>query len=520
MKYLNHRPKLGSLLMMSLCVLLLALIALPAMAQTASAPQVLINGQAVGSLSGSYFSRRYYAITVPAGAAQLAITTTGPSGDSDLYVRFGSVPTTSTWDYRPYVRGSNETVTVSNPRAGTWYVMLYARSSYSGLTLKAVHNAGVIAATAAATPTFTPAPGTYSGQVSVVLASSTTNAVVRYTLDGSAPSTGSEVYAGPIQVTATTQIRAAAFASGLATSTVAAGTFTIRDTVQSLSNNVPVSNLAGAQGSVANFRVAVPAGATSVTISISGGSGDADLYVKYGQLATTSVWDQRPYTGGNNETVTITSAQAGDYFVMVHGYSAYSGVSLNAVYGGTATAGKPDLVISSAALNPRITTETFSANACEIQEGTITEGTKKLLRFNTETRNIGTADLVLGNPASNPMFEYGTCHGHYHFRSFAQYRLLDNTGAVVRNGKKVGFCLMDITRVDSAANPNARYNCSSQGIQAGWADIYSSNLSGQWIDITGLPSGSYTLEIVIDPMNLIDELDETNNTTRTSVTIP
>ena len=127
---------------------------------------------------------------------------------------------------------------------------------------------------------------------------------------------------------------------------------------------------------------------------------------------------------------------------------------------------------------------------------------------------------MLGNPASNPLFEYGACHGHYHFRSFAQYRLLDTTGAVVRNGKKVGFCLMDITRVGATANPNPRYNCSSQGIQAGWADIYSSNLSGQWIDITGLPSGAYTLEIVIDPMNLIDELDEANNTTRTNVTIP
>ena len=56
--------------------------------------------------------------------------------------------------------------------------------------------------------------------------------------------------------------------------------------------------------------------------------------------------------------------------------------------------------------------------------------------------------------------------------------------------------------------------------QAGWADVYSSNLSGQWIDITGVPAGTYVLEIVMDPMNLIDEADETNNTSRIHVTIP
>ena len=76
--------------------------------------------------------------------------------------------------------------------------------------------------------------------------------------------------------------------------------------LQTLTNNTPVSNLAGAAGSTSNFKFAVPSGVSSVTIALSGGTGDADLYVKYGQLATTSVYDQRPYLGGNSETVTIT----------------------------------------------------------------------------------------------------------------------------------------------------------------------------------------------------------------------
>lgn len=519
--HLPRSPRMTHLLLCAAALAAGALTPTQTTAQTATAPQVLTNGEAVRQISGAYQSARYYAITLPAGATAATFAITGTAGDADLYVKRGAVPTTSTWDYRPYLSSSNETVSVANPAADTWYVMLRAYRAYSGVTLKASYTAGSGGSvTAAARPVFSPAPGSYSGQTSVSLSSTTPDVVIRYTLNGTAPTTGSEVYTAPILVTASTQINAAAFATGYSTSPVATGAYTITNPLQALTNNTPVANLAGAQGSVSNFRFAVPAGMASVTISLSGGTGDADLYVKYGQLATTSVYDQRPYLGGNTETVTINTPRAGDYFVMLHGYRAYAGATLKASHAGTVVAGKPDIVVSMASANPRITTETFAANACEIEEGTITAGTHKLLRFNTQTRNIGTADLVLGNPANSSMFEWGACHGHYHFRSFAQYRLLDSTGAVVRNGKKVGFCLMDITRIDTGANPSARYTCSNQGIQAGWADVYSSNLSGQWIDITGVPAGNYVLEITMDPMNVIDETDETNNTGRLNVTIP
>jgi Lysyl oxidase/Bacterial pre-peptidase C-terminal domain/Chitobiase/beta-hexosaminidase C-terminal domain len=507
-------------------VLMLLAFAVPTLApttahaQTASAPRELTNGTAITSLAVAQGDKGYFKFTVPAGASRVDFVISGNNGDADLYVRYGALPSLTQWDYRPYSGNSNESVTVNNPQAGVWYVMVDAYRSFNGLTLKATHNAS--AAALVATPVFSPAPGTFSGQVSVTLASSTAGAVVRYTTNGSAPTSASEVVVGPIQLTATTELRAAAFAANMTTSAVAVGTFTIRDTVQTLVDNSAVSGLSGASNSVTNFKLAVPRGTAKLVVVMSGGSGNADLYVKYGQLATTSVWDQRPFRQSNNETVTINTPQAGDYFVMLHGYAAYSQVTLKATLtlGTVVPPGKPDLVVSAADLNPRITTETFGPNACEIQEGTITAGTKKLLRFNTTTRNIGTADLVLGNPANNPSFTYGSCHGHYHFTSFAQYRLLGTAGNVVRTGKKVGFCLMDITRVNTAANPNPRYTCSNQGIQAGWADIYDSSLSGQWIDITGLPSGAYVLEITLDPMNVIDELNESNNTTRANVTIP
>ena len=74
-------------------------------------------------------------------------------------------------------------------------------------------------------------------------------------------------------------------------------------------------------------------------------------------------------------------------------------------------------------------------------------------------------------------------------------------------------------RWDSSAASNAKYTCSNQGIQKGWGDLYNSTLDGQWIDITGVPDGSYTLEIEINPAHLIQELNYDNNVTRVPVVI-
>lgn len=74
-----------------------------------------------------------YTITVPSGKTQMSIQLTG-TGDGDLYVKKGSLPTSSSYDFRPYQNGTNETVQVngtSNPvlSEGTWYVSVYGYSA-------------------------------------------------------------------------------------------------------------------------------------------------------------------------------------------------------------------------------------------------------------------------------------------------------------------------------------------------------------------------------------------------------
>jgi serine protease len=94
-----------------------------------------------------------------------------------------------------------------------------------------------------------------------------------------------------------------------------------------LSNGVPVTGLSGTSGMSSVYTFTVPAGATNVSIAISGGTGDADLYVKAGSAPTLSSYDCRPYITGNNETCSGLSAGV-TYYVSLNAYAAYSGVSL------------------------------------------------------------------------------------------------------------------------------------------------------------------------------------------------
>ena len=98
-----------------------------------------------------------------------------------------------------------------------------------------------------------------------------------------------------------------------------------------LENGVPKSNLSGSAGSELYFTVQVPAG-VSLNIATSGGSGDADLYVRAGAAPSTSVYDCRPYKNGNSESCSFQVTQAATYHVMIRGYSAFSGMQLLASF--------------------------------------------------------------------------------------------------------------------------------------------------------------------------------------------
>jgi len=99
-----------------------------------------------------------------------------------------------------------------------------------------------------------------------------------------------------------------------------------------LQNNVPVTGLGATSGASLSYTVNVPAGSTQLRVAISGGSGDADLYLRQGSAPTDTVYTCRPYLSGNNETCTVNSPAAGTWYVRVKAYSTFSGVTVNAQY--------------------------------------------------------------------------------------------------------------------------------------------------------------------------------------------
>ncbi|MBQ4854451.1 M4 family metallopeptidase [Rhodanobacter sp. B2A1Ga4] len=185
-----------------------------------------------------------YFITVPTGASNLVMSISGGTGDADLYTKFGSAPTTSSYDCRPYKTGNAESCSVAAPSAGKYYLKVHGYSAYSGVTVKASYSTG----------------GGTGG----------------------------------------------------------------------LQNGVPVTGLAGSSGQELSYTVTVPSG-SNLTIAISSGTGDADLYVKKGMAPTTTSYDCRPYLTGNNESCSF-SAASGTYYIKVRGYTTFSGVSLKATW--------------------------------------------------------------------------------------------------------------------------------------------------------------------------------------------
>lgn len=99
-----------------------------------------------------------------------------------------------------------------------------------------------------------------------------------------------------------------------------------------LENGKVKSNLSAASGQTLKFIADIPAGATKLSFVMSGGTGDADLYLRQGSEPTTSVNDCAPYLSGNAEQCAVAAPVAGRYYINIEAYESFSGVSLAVNY--------------------------------------------------------------------------------------------------------------------------------------------------------------------------------------------
>ena len=183
-------------------------------------------------------SQKLYTIAVPSGTTSLNVNLSGGTGDGDIYTKFGSAPTTTTYDLASNGSTNTEAISVANPSVGTYYVLVDAYAAVSNASLVATVN------------------------------------------------------------------KAPALLSGVA---------------QSVTLALNQSKL---------YSITVPAGKTSITVALSGGTGDGDLYTKFNQAPSTTVYDQKSDGNTNTEQIVINTPQAGTYYVMVYGYAAVNAASV------------------------------------------------------------------------------------------------------------------------------------------------------------------------------------------------
>ena len=204
----------------------------------------LVNGETQSNIAGAAGEELLYRLDVPAGATNLAFSMSGGTGDADLYVKFGSEPSASDWDCRPYSAGNNESCAIDPVQSGSYFVKLIGYSAFTGVNLT----------------------GSYTA--------------------GDTPDAGGET----------------------------------------------ISNISVARRSWQHYTLEVPAGMSSLTVTTTGGSGDADLYVKFGSQPSKGSYDCRPNKNGNEESCVLNNPQAGVWHISVYGFRAVSGLTLQSQY--------------------------------------------------------------------------------------------------------------------------------------------------------------------------------------------
>jgi len=163
----------------------------------------------------------------------------------------------------------------------------------------------------------------------------------------------------------------------------------------------------------------------------------------------------------------------------------------------------------------RFTTLSWNAGsgALELVSGEPTSGDRQRVYQRLYLQGGGTEERVAGE------FVWHPAHAHFHFEGYALYTLEGAPGTgVKRTSQKTTFCVMDTDRVDGSlpGSPgSAGYggcNAQVQGMSVGWGDTYGAYLSGQSIDMTGMPDGDYRLTIEIDPQGRLSQSTRADDT--------
>lgn len=159
----------------------------------------------------------------------------------------------------------------------------------------------------------------------------------------------------------------------------------------------------------------------------------------------------------------------------------------------------PDLAVDGDMLRSSLYTDDIFVNNgdCYVNEGCLNGyGNRRLIRFTTHIRNIGDMDYYIGAPGNGSnQFVWDPCHQHWHYVGYAEYLLFDHNQQQVQVGFKSGFCVLDL---ECGGGGIGKFGCANMGITAGCGDIYDRSLNCQWLDITDVDTGYYTMVVRVN----------------------
>jgi PKD repeat protein len=444
-------------------------------------------------------------------AQGLTFSSSGGTGNADLYVKFGSAPTTSSFDCSSASAGNTESCSIPVAQAGTYYVLLQAASAYSGVSLtgSASGNKKPVAAFTynnnGLTANFTDGSSDADGGV--------TNRNWKFG-DGASSTAASPTHTYSLAGGYTVQFTATDASSA---SNCVLKQVNVNPPPQALSNGVEVSNINANVGAQLPFTMAVPAGASNLHFDTFNGSGDADLYVKFGSPPTLSDFDCVSGTETTVESCVLPTATAGTWYVMVNAYSNISGVSLTGSYTGGGGGNQ------SPTANFSFTTSALTANFTDAS--TDSDGT-----IASRSWNFGDGAT---STSTNPAHTYANA-GTY----TVQLTVTDNGGAqnstskqvTVSSGGAISISIADASLVEgnstahsmsfqvklSAASSTAvKYNiATSDGTAVAGSDYTAKSLGA-----VSIPAGSTTKNFLVSIKgDTVSEPDETFNVTLSNVT--
>ncbi len=203
---------------------------------------------------------------------QAAAPTFSPAGGTYTAVQSVSLSTTTAGASIYYTTDGSTPTNTSNLYSPTMPIAVSSTTTIKAIAAEppGYLNSSVATATytinlpVAATPTFSPAPGTYTSAQMVSLSDATTGASIYYTTDGSTPTASSTLFspATPIAVSSTTTVKAIAIEAGYTNSAVASGTYTI---------NLPVA-------ATPTFSLAPGTYGSAETVNLSDATAGASIY--------------------------------------------------------------------------------------------------------------------------------------------------------------------------------------------------------------------------------------------------